>query len=44
MMGMFDLFFCRYTNSIRTIVTFVESALTIVSERFAIADHFFFFW
>jgi hypothetical protein len=44
MMGMFDPFFCRYTNSVRTIETFVESALATVSERFAIADHFFFVW
>jgi hypothetical protein len=44
MMWMFDLFFCRYTNFVRTIETFVESALATVSERFAIADRFFFVW
>jgi hypothetical protein len=44
MMGMFDPFFCRYTNSVRTIETFVESVLATVSERFAIANRFFFFW
>jgi hypothetical protein len=43
MMRMFDPFFCRYTNSVRTIETFVKSALATVSERFAIADHFFSF-
>jgi hypothetical protein len=41
-MGMFDPFFCRYTNSVRMIETFVESALTTVSERFTIVNHFFF--
>jgi hypothetical protein len=40
MMGMFDLFFCRYTNSVRTIETFLDSVLATVSERFAIADCF----
>jgi hypothetical protein len=44
MMGMFDLFFCRYTNFVRTIETFVESALATVFERFTTADHFFFVW
>jgi hypothetical protein len=44
MMGMFDPFFCRYTNFVRMIETFVKSALATVSERFAIADRFFFFW
>jgi hypothetical protein len=44
MMGMFDPFFCRYTNSVRTIETFVESALATVFERFAIANRFFFVW
>jgi hypothetical protein len=44
MMEMFDPFFCRYTNSVRMIEIFIESALTTVSERFAIANHFFFFW
>jgi hypothetical protein len=44
MMGMFDPFFCRYTNSVRMIETFVESSLATVSERSTIADHFFFFW
>jgi hypothetical protein len=42
MMRMFDPFFCRYTNFVRTIETFVEDVLATVSERFAIADHFFF--
>jgi hypothetical protein len=32
MMGMFDPFCCRYTNSVRTIEMFVESALATVSE------------
>jgi hypothetical protein len=41
MMGMFDLIFCSYTNFIRIIEMFVESVLATVSERFAIADHFF---
>jgi hypothetical protein len=44
MMGMFNPFFYRYTNSIRTIEMFVESALATISERFAIADRFFFVW
>jgi hypothetical protein len=44
MMGMFDLIFYSYTNFIRIIEMFVESALATVSERFTIADHFFFFW
>jgi hypothetical protein len=44
MMRTFDPFFCRYTNFIRTIEMFVESALATVSERFAIADCFFLFW
>jgi hypothetical protein len=44
MMGMFDPFFCRYTNSVRMIKTFVESALATVSERFAVADHIFSVW
>jgi hypothetical protein len=44
MMEMFDPFFCRYTNSVRMIEIFIESALTTVSERFAIENHFFFFW
>jgi hypothetical protein len=42
MMGMFNPFFCRYTNSVRTIETFIESVLATVSERFAITDRFFF--
>jgi hypothetical protein len=44
MMGMFDPFFCKYTNFVRTIETFVESALATVSKRFAIADRFLFIW
>ena len=44
MMRMFDPFFCRYTNSVRTIEMFVESVLATISERFAIADRFFFVW
>jgi hypothetical protein len=32
MMKIFDPFLCRYTNSVRTIVTFVESVLATVSE------------
>jgi hypothetical protein len=43
MMGMFDPFFCMYTKSVRTIETFVKSTFATVSERFAIADRFFFF-
>jgi hypothetical protein len=42
MMEMFDPFFYRYTNSVRTIEMFVESALATVSKWFAIADRFFF--
>jgi hypothetical protein len=44
MMGMFDPFLWRYTNFVRVIETFVESAWATISERFAIADHFLFFW
>jgi hypothetical protein len=44
MMGMFDPFLWRYTNFVKVIETFVESALATISERFAIADHFLFFW
>jgi hypothetical protein len=32
MIGMLDLFFYRYTNSVRMIETFVESALATISE------------
>jgi hypothetical protein len=32
MMEMFDPFFYRYTNSVRTIEMFVESALATVSK------------
>jgi hypothetical protein len=31
-MGIFDLFFCRYTNSVKTIEMFIEHALATVSE------------
>jgi hypothetical protein len=35
--------FCRYTNSIRMIEMFVESAFATVPERFTEADCFFSF-
>jgi hypothetical protein len=44
MMGMFNPLFYRYTNSVRTIETFVESALATVFERFALVNCFFSFW
>jgi hypothetical protein len=44
MMGMFDRSSAGTLTFVRTIEMFVESALATVSERSAIADHFFFFW
>jgi hypothetical protein len=44
MMGMFDPSSVGTLTFVRTIETFVESHLATVSEQFAIADHFFFFW